>query len=104
MNCIFCQIVAKSIPAKIEHEDDFCVAFHDIHPRSRVHLLIIPKKHHDTLKQIDSTDEPTYGRIMKVARDLAEKFKLNDYKLQMSIGKAAGQEIFHVHLHLMSVD
>ncbi len=104
MDCIFCQIIAKTIPAKTEYEDDLCLAFHDINPRARIHLLIIPKKHHDTIKQIEASDEPAYGRIMKVARDLAAKFQLEDYKLQISVGKKAGQEIFHVHMHLLSVD
>jgi histidine triad (HIT) family protein len=88
----------------MEHEDDLCVAFHDIHPRSRVHLLVLPKRHMETLKDMEIADEKTLGRMMKVASDLAKKFKLEDYKLLMSVGKKAGQEIFHAHLHVMSVD
>ncbi len=102
--CIFCKIISKEIPSKLEHEDDLCVAFHDIHPRARVHLLVIPKKHMETLKDMEIADEKTLGRMMKVASDLAKKFNLEDYKLLMSVGKKAGQEIFHAHLHVMSVD
>ncbi|MFA5829733.1 MAG: HIT domain-containing protein [Candidatus Gracilibacteria bacterium] len=102
--CIFCKIISKEIPSKMEHEDDLCVAFHDIHPRSRVHLLVLPKRHMETLKDMEIADEKTLGRMMKVASDLAKKFKLEDYKLLMSVGKKAGQEIFHAHLHVMSVD
>lgn len=104
MDCIFCKIIAKEIPSKMEYEDDLCVAFHDIHPRVRVHLLIIPTKHLETLKEMEVGDEPALGRMMKVASELAKKFQLNDYKLMMSVGKLAGQEIFHAHLHVMSVD
>ncbi len=102
--CIFCKIVAKEIPSKLEYEDDLCIAFHDINPRARVHLLVIPKKHISTLKDMQNLDEPAFGRMMMTARDLAKKFNLEDYKLMMSVGKNAGQEVFHVHLHLLSVN
>lgn len=101
-DCIFCKIIAKQIPCKLEHEDDLCMAFHDINPRAKTHLLVIPKKHIATIKDMADSDELTMGRIIKVARDLGKKFNLENYKLQISVGKAAGQEVFHVHLHLTS--
>ena len=101
-DCIFCKIVAKQIPSKLEHEDDLCIAFHDINPRSKTHLLIIPKKHISTMKDIQPEDEAVLGRMLKTASELGEKFNLEDYKLQISTGKGAGQEVFHIHLHLMS--
>ncbi len=101
-DCIFCKIVAKQIPSKLEYEDDLCMAFHDINPRAKTHLLIIPKKHIETMKEIGVEDEALLGRMMKVASDLAKKFDLNDYRLLISTGKGAGQEVFHVHLHLLS--
>lgn len=101
-DCIFCKIVAKQIPSKMEHEDDLCLAFHDINPRAKTHLLIIPKRHFDTVKEMADSDELAMGRMFIVARDLGKKFNLENYKLQISVGKEAGQEIFHVHLHLMS--
>lgn len=102
MDCIFCKIVAKQIPSKLEHEDDLCMAFHDIHPRAKTHLLIIPKKHLSSMKDVTADDEPVLGRMLSTASNLAKKFQLEDYKLQISTGRAAGQEVFHVHLHLMS--
>lgn len=102
MTCIFCKIVANEIPSRQEHEDELCIAFHDINPRAKTHLLIIPKKHIPTMKEICPADENTLGRMMKVASELAKKFKLEDYKLMISTGKKAGQEVFHIHLHLMS--
>lgn len=102
MNCVFCKIVAKQIPAKLEHDDDLCMAFHDINPRAKTHIVIIPKKHIPTMKEVEPEDEGTLGRMMMVASDLAKKHGMNDYKLMISTGKGAGQEVFHVHLHLMS--
>ena len=78
------------------------MAFHDINPRAKTHLLIIPKKHLETMRDATQADEPTLGRMLTTASSLAKKHNLEDYKLQISTGKAAGQEVFHVHLHLMS--
>ena len=78
------------------------MAFHDINPRAKTHLLIIPKKHIATMKEVQASDEATLGRMLATASDLAKKHNLEDYKLQISTGKAAGQEVFHIHLHLMS--
>lgn len=100
--CVFCKIVNKEIPAKTEYEDEYCMAFHDINPRAKTHILIIPKKHIPTVKDLDDKDEVVMGRLITVAKKMAAKFGLNDYKLLISVGKGAGQEIFHIHLHLMS--
>ena len=78
------------------------MAFHDINPRAKTHLLIIPKKHLETMKEVSANDEVTLGHMLATASSLAKKFALEDYKLQISTGKAAGQEVFHIHLHLMS--
>ena len=102
-DCVFCKIVAKEIPSKIVYEDELCLAFHDINPRARVHLLVIPKTHIPTLKEMHDSDELTLGRMMKTSRDIAKQFELTDYKVQMSVGKNAGQEVFHIHLHITSV-
>jgi histidine triad (HIT) family protein len=101
-DCVFCKIVSKQIPAKIEHEDDFCVVFHDLNPKANTHLLIIPKKHIPTIKDVQTEDEATFGRIINVARKMGQKFNLEDYKLLIRVGKKGGQEVFHVHLHLLS--
>ena len=100
--CIFCRIASHELPCKSEYEDDVCLAFHDIHPRAKTHVLVIPKKHIPTLKEMEDTDEPAMGRLVKVARDVAKKLGLEHYKLLMSVGKEAGQEVFHLHLHVMS--
>ena len=101
-DCIFCKIIAGEIPSKQEHNDEHCIVFHDIHPRARVHLLVVPKKHIPTMKDLEAADEVVLGRMMKVASEQAKKHQLEDYKLLISTGKGAGQEVMHVHLHLMS--
>lgn len=101
-DCVFCKIVSKEIPSSLEHEDDLCMAFPDINPRAKKHLLIIPKKHIPTMKDVSPEDEGVLGRMLAVASDLAKKHGMNDYRLLISTGKGAGQEVFHVHLHLMS--
>lgn len=100
-DCIFCKIIAKEIPSKTEHEDNLCVVFHDVNPKARVHLLIVPKKHIATLKELEENDEEVVGRMMKVAQKMGEKFDLQSYKLLMNVGKEAGQVVFHIHLHVM---
>lgn len=100
-DCIFCKIIARAVPSKIEYEDELCLVFHDIQPKAPVHLLIIPKKHIATLKELEETDEEIVGRMMKVAQEMGEKFNLKSYKLLMNVGKEAGQVVFHIHLHVM---
>ncbi|MBU1954105.1 histidine triad nucleotide-binding protein [Patescibacteria group bacterium] len=100
--CIFCKIANKEIPCQLEYEDEFCMAFPDIRPRAKTHILIIPKKHIPTVNELADEDEKTMGRIMITARNIARKYNLEHYKLLISVGEKGGQEIFHLHLHLMS--
>ena len=101
-DCIFCKIIDHQVPSEVEYEDDICLVFHDIQPKAPLHLLIIPKKHIATLKELEKNDEAVVGRMMKVAQAMGEKFDLKSYKLLMNVGKEAGQIVFHIHLHLMS--
>lgn len=102
-SCIFCKIAAHELQAAIQHEDEKSVAFNDIHPKSRIHILIIPKKHITTIAEMEEGDEKVMGHLIKVAKDLAKKFDCKGYKLLFSVGREGGQEVFHVHLHLMGV-
>jgi len=101
MECIFCQIVKKEIPAQIVYEDDEILAFKDIHPKAKVHLLIIPKKHFSNLNEVE--DEKILGKILFQAKVLAKKFEIDKtgYKIIINNGKDAGQLVFHLHLHLL---
>ncbi|MFC1600132.1 HIT domain-containing protein [Patescibacteria group bacterium] len=100
-DCLFCKIIGKEIDSEVVHEDDTCVAFKDINPKSRVHLLIVPRKHIPKISDMEEGDEQIIGHLIKVAKDLAEKHDCKGYQLLFNVGKEAGQIIFHVHLHLM---
>lgn len=101
-DCVFCKIINKEIPARIEYEDDYCLCFHDINPRAKIHLLLIPKKHIPTVKDLVPEDEKTMGGLLIAASKMGAKFGLENYKLIVSVGEKAGQEVFHIHMHLMS--
>ena len=101
-DCIFCRIASKEIPSNILYEDDFCVIFPDLYPKAKTHWLIIPKKHIPTIIDLEKGDEILVGHMIEKARDLALKGDLKGYKLQFNVGKEGGQEVFHVHLHLMA--
>lgn len=101
MDCIFCKIINKEIPSKFEFEDEKVIVIHDLYPKSKVHLLVIPKKHISTIAEVHDDDQELLGHLMLVARDSGAKLGLNGYKLQYNVGKEGGQEIFHVHMHLL---
>ena len=103
-NCIFCKIINKEIPSDIVHEDEEVVIFKDLNPKAKHHLLIVPKKHIDTIKDLkeDEADEILVGKMILAARNVAKELELDGYQLFFNVGKSAGQIIFHIHLHLMS--
>ena len=100
-DCLFCKIISKEINSEIVYEDDICVAFKDINPKKRVHLLIVPKTHIPKISDIKEGDEQIIGHLIKIAKELADKNNSSSYQLLFNVGKEAGQIIFHVHLHLM---
>jgi histidine triad (HIT) family protein len=103
-DCVFCKIINKEIGTDFVYENDEIVAFKDIHPKAKTHILIVPKKHIPTINDLnkDEKDEILVGKMMLVARDIAKQNKLSGYNLVFNVGRSAGQIIFHIHLHLMS--
>lgn len=103
-DCIFCKIISKEMDTEIIYEDDEMVAFNDIYPKAKTHVLIVPKKHIDTIKDLkeDEKDEILVGKMVLTAQKIAKEKNLDGYNLQFNVGKSAGQIIFHIHLHLMS--
>ena len=102
MTCIFCQIVSRQLPANIVYEDNDLAVFKDIHPSAPIHLLIVPKKHLDSLNSIDEKDAGIVTKMMMTAKRIAEQQKTQDgYRLLINTGREAGQVVFHLHLHLM---
>ncbi len=100
--CLFCKIAAKKIPSKVMYEDDDVFAFEDIGPQAPTHILIIPRKHFESLNEATSEDQAVIGKMHLVAAELARKLKLLDgYRTVANSGRGAGQSVFHLHLHLL---
>ena len=102
-DCLFCRITSGEINARIVFQDDIVVAFEDINPQAPRHILICPRKHLATLNDVTLDDEPTMGRVVRVAADLARR--LGDagtgYRLVANCQRGAGQSVFHIHFHLL---
>ncbi|MFC3908899.1 histidine triad nucleotide-binding protein [Legionella dresdenensis] len=103
MNCLFCKIIHKEISANVVFEDSEIIAFRDIKPQAPAHLLIIPKKHIATINDADSNDEQLLGRLILTAKKLAKSEMLSEkgYRLVFNVNPEGGQEIYHIHLHLL---
>jgi histidine triad (HIT) family protein len=103
--CIFCQIVNKKIPAKIIYEDDEVLAFPDINGLAPVHILIIPKKHIESINhlQAEKDEGALAGKLIMVAQQIAQEQEIAEggYKLLFRVGKHGEQEVPHIHLHLI---
>lgn len=99
--CIFCKIIEREIPAKIEYEDDQVIVFHDIAPKAPLHLLIIPKTHIATMLDVDESQLSLIAHMHKVAQLLYKQFNLDGMRLMNNCNELGGQEVFHVHYHLL---
>ena len=100
---IFLKIIRKEIKADFLYEDDDVLAFSDIHPIAPVHVLIIPKKSIESIAQMSEEDSPIVGKMFWVARNIAKDLNISEkgYKLLIRVGKDGGQEVPHLHLHLL---
>ena len=99
MDCVFCKIINKEIPTDFLHESDKLVVFADIHPKAPVHILIVPKTHIASVKELN--DVSMAGELIITARKIAQDKNLEGYKLVFNVGRAGGQEVDHLHLHLL---
>jgi histidine triad (HIT) family protein len=102
-DCLFCQIVARKIPARIVHEDAEVVAFEDIDPQAPVHLLVVPRKHVATLNDLAPEDDALAGKLLRVGAALARARGIADggWRATVNVNRDAHQLVFHVHLHVM---
>lgn len=99
---IFAKIIRREIPARIEYEDERCLAFHDVAPQAPVHLLVIPKEPLSSLASVSDADSPLLGHLVRVATQLAERMELvNGYRLVINCGPDGGQTVDHLHVHLL---
>lgn len=103
MSCIFCAIANGTLPATIIYQDDEIIAFDDIHPKAPHHKLIIPRRHIATVNDLTSNDKELIGNMVIVAQKLASDLKIADagYRILFNCNKDGGQEVYHLHLHLI---
>ena len=103
-NCIFCKIIRGEIPSAKVYEDDEILAFNDVNPVTPIHILVIPKKHINSLADMKSEDEKLVGRIYGVINKIAEDkgFKYEGFRVIVNCGKNGGQEVMHLHFHILA--
>jgi len=99
-DCIFCKIVTGSIPSRKIYEDDDVIAFHDIHPITKVHFLIVPKLHVESLASCEVEHQALLGKILLLAPKLAAEQGLQGFRTMINTGREGGQEVFHLHVHV----
>ncbi|MDH3196608.1 MAG: purine nucleoside phosphoramidase [Candidatus Krumholzibacteria bacterium] len=100
---IFSKIIRKEIPAEIVYHDELVTAFRDIHPAAPTHVLIVPNKVIPTVNDVAPEDEPLLGRMFTVAARIAANERIADdgYRLLVNCNRHGGQEVFHLHMHLL---
>lgn len=98
---LFSKIIDREIPADIVYEDEKCIVIKDINPKAQVHLLVIPKKPVATLFDLTPEDKDIMGHMMLLLPQLAQSQGLEGFKTQINTGETGGQEVFHIHIHLM---
>ena len=103
MSTIFKKIIDKEIPADIVHEDEQCIAFRDIDPKAPTHIILIPKKEIPSMAEIDEIDKELIGHLYLVASKIAKDEGVSDsgYRLVVNTNKEGGQEVYHLHVHLL---
>lgn len=98
-NCIFCKIIRGDFNTEFVYENEHLVVFKDINPKAPVHLLVVPKIHVPSLNELDNKD--LLGELMLGVKEAAKKVGLKSYRTQINTGKEAGQEVFHLHIHVL---
>lgn len=101
MDCLFCKIINKEIPADIVLENDKCVAFRDVNPQAPTHILVVPREHVDGIQS--ATDADDLNAVLLCAAEVARKEGIDKsgYRLVINAGQGAGQSVFHLHVHIL---
>lgn len=102
-DCLFCKMVAGEIEPHVVYENDHVLAFRDINPRAPVHVLVIPKKHIATLNDLEQDDTVIAGEIVQAAKQVAQMEGIDQtgYRTVFNCGDHAGQDVYHIHLHVL---
>jgi histidine triad (HIT) family protein len=103
VDCLFCRIVRRELPAKILFENERLLAFEDIRPKAPVHVLVIPKDHFASLNEAPDGAEALLGEILLRARELARQKGVGEsgYRVVLNTARDSGQEVFHIHFHIL---
>ena len=103
MDCIFCKIIQKQIPASVIYEDEELLVIEDIRPKAPSHCLILPKRHIATINDTESQDQQLLGQMILTAKDIAKQKELSEfgYRLVFNVNPGGGQDVYHIHLHLL---
>ena len=101
--CLFCKIVRRQIPGKIVFEDEALLAFEDVNPQAPTHVLVIPKRHIESLNVLEASDDGIVGEIVRRAAAIAKDrgISAGGYRTVFNTNRDAGQTVFHIHLHLL---
>ena len=104
MDCLFCKIVAGEIPSKKVYEDDYVYAFYDINPVAPMHVLVIPKKHYESILEIDDNDMDIIGHIHKVIKQIVTEkgYDKTGFRIINNCGDDGCQEVKHIHFHILA--
>jgi len=103
-DCIFCKIAAGKMDTEFLYESDDVVAFRDLNPQAPTHILIIPKQHIEKISDLEENDDALMGKLLIAAKKVAdqEKVAVDGFRLVFNNGKNAGQEVMHIHMHLLA--
>ena len=102
-DCVFCKIIKREIPSDIVYEDDRVIAFKDVNPAAPIHILVVPKKHIENLLQVSEEDGDIISYIYKIINKIAidNNFAQNGFRVIANCGKDSGQEVMHIHFHVL---
>ena len=99
-DCIFCKIINGDFGTEFVYENEYAVVFKDINPKADIHLLVVPRLHVESLNELE--DEELLGKLMMTVKETTRKLGIKSYRTVINTGKEAGQEVFHLHIHILS--
>lgn len=99
-DCIFCKIISGEFGTEFVYENEYAVVFKDINPKADIHLLVVSRKHVESLNELE--DEVLLSKLMMTVKEVTKKLDIKSYRTVINTGKEAGQEVFHLHIHILS--